>query len=108
MGAGRGEVDVSRQPFDVDAAFAAWWPRVCEAGGEFLRRVVPRWGDARYLWDLVEPDDRGSGAAGWRGWLVSAAVLFVGAALAALVLRLVWLAGAVGDLTVPDGALVRY
>lgn len=29
-----------------------------------------------------------------RGWLVSSAVMLVGTALAALVLRLVWLAGA--------------
>ncbi len=85
---------MSRQPFDVDAAFAAWWPRVCEAGVELLRREVPRWGDARYLWDLVGPDGPDPARLGWRGWLVSAAVILVGTALAALVLRLVWLAGA--------------
>lgn len=51
------EVDVSQQQFD------AWWPRVCETGAEFLRRSVPHWGDARYLWDLVELDESDPGPA---------------------------------------------
>ncbi len=80
------EVDVSQQQFD------AWWPRVCETGAEFLRRSVPRWGDARYLWDVVELDESDPGRLGWRGTLVSVAVVVAGAVVAGLLLRLVWLA----------------
>ena len=82
-----------RRPFDVDAVFAVWWPRVCEAGAARLHRSVPRWGDARYMWDLVEPGEADPGRLGWRGNLVMLAVCLVAVSVAALVLWLGWLVG---------------
>jgi hypothetical protein len=58
---------VSQQRFDFDAASAFWGPRVCGAGAAWLRRSMPRWGDARYMGDLVAPDDPDPGRLGRRG-----------------------------------------
>ena len=85
------EVDVSQQQPGIEATFGAWWPRTCESGAEFLRRTVPRWGNARYLWDLVEPDETDPGRLGWRGVLVSVAVVLGAASVAGLLLRTIWL-----------------
>ena len=85
---------MSQQQLGSEAAVDAWWPRVCETGAEFLRRAVPRWGDARYLWDVVEQDEPNPARLGWRGTLVSLAVVLGGAALAGISLRLVWVATA--------------
>jgi hypothetical protein len=78
---------MSHKSPDANNPPAGWWERVCEAGANFLGETVPRWGDARYLWDRIDPtqvDDPGH--IGWRGNLVAAIVCFVPVSVGGLIL----------------------